>query len=338
MRKTPAAARRMSSVQPKSSAPREPEHIGVRHVVAGEGDAGQRIDNFLLRHLKNLPRSRVYRILRTGQVRVNGKRIGPDFKLSDGDQVRIPPVRLEPKAEAAAPSRSLRDYIDKAILYEDRDLLVVNKPAGIAVHGGSGLSFGVIEALRAMRPELDELELVHRLDRETSGCLIVAKRRAALRELHALLREREMEKTYLALLCGRWPFGNKTLDLPLKTNLKQGGERVVKVHADGQQAISTFTPIKHFGKLATLVEVSIGTGRTHQIRVHAAHAGYPIVGDEKYGDREREAPFKALGLNRMFLHALRLRFQRRGTPDPFEIEAPLPAELQDVLEALKRQK
>jgi 23S rRNA pseudouridine955/2504/2580 synthase len=269
---------------------------------------------------------------------VNGKRIGPEFKLSEGDEVRIPPVRLDPKPEAAAPSRSLREYIDTAVLFEDRDLLVINKPAGIAVHGGSGLSFGVIEALRAMRPELHELELVHRLDRETSGCLVVAKRRAALRELHALLREREMEKTYLALLCGRWPFGKKTLDLPLKTNLKQGGERVVKVHADGQQALSTFNPIKQFGKLATLVEVSIGTGRTHQIRVHAAHAGYPIAGDEKYGDREREAQIKALGLNRMFLHASRLRFQRHNAPEPFQIEAPLPAELKDVLDRLSERK
>lgn len=338
MRKNPAARRPTDIPAKNPEQAASAQHVGVRHVKAGEGDAGQRIDNFLLRHLRNVPRSRVYRILRTGQVRVNGKRIGPEFKLSEGDEVRIPPVRLDPKPEAAAPSRSLREYIDTAVLFEDRDLLVINKPAGIAVHGGSGLSFGVIEALRAMRPELHELELVHRLDRETSGCLVVAKRRAALRELHALLREREMEKTYLALLCGRWPFGKKTLDLPLKTNLKQGGERVVKVHADGQQALSTFNPIKQFGKLATLVEVSIGTGRTHQIRVHAAHAGYPIAGDEKYGDREREAPIKALGLNRMFLHASRLRFQRQNAPEPFQIEAPLPAELKGVLDRLSERK
>jgi len=338
MRKNPVARRRtdVTAKKPEESPPAQ--HVGVRHVQAGEGDAGQRIDNFLLRHLRNVPRSRVYRILRTGQVRVNGKRIGPEFKLSEGDEVRIPPVRLDPKPPAAAPSRSLREYIDTSVLFEDRDLLVINKPAGIAVHGGSGLSFGVIEALRAMRPELHELELVHRLDRETSGCLVVAKRRATLRELHALLREREMEKTYLALLCGRWPFGKKTLDLPLMTNLKQGGERVVKVHADGQQALSTFSPIKQFAKTATLVEVSIGTGRTHQIRVHAAHAGYPIAGDEKYGDREREAPIKALGLNRMFLHASRLRFQRQNAPEPFQIEAPLPVELKDVLDRLSERK
>ena len=338
MRKNPVPRRPPDQLDKNPSEETQPKSVGVRHVEAGEGDAGQRIDNFLLRHLKNVPRSRVYRILRTGQVRVNGKRIGPEFKLSEGDRVRIPPVRLDPKPEVAAPSRSLRDYIEAAILFEDRDLLIINKPAGFAVHGGSGLSFGVIEALRAMKPELQDLELVHRLDRETSGCLVVAKRRAALRELHALLREREMEKTYLALLCGRWPFGTKTLDLPLKTNLKQGGERVVKVHADGLQAVSTFTPIKQFGKVATLVEVSIGTGRTHQIRVHAAHAGYPIAGDTKYGDREREAPIRSMGLNRMFLHASRLRFQRQNTREPFEIEAPLPIELQEVLDRLSQQR
>src|SRR3954469_11953952 len=218
MRKNPIPQRPTDQLDKNPSMETQPKNVGVRYAEAGEGDAGQRIDNFLLRHLKSVPRSRVYRILRTGQGRVNGKRIGPDFKLSEGDRVRIPPVRLEPKPEVAVPSRSLRDYIEAAILFEDRDLLVINKPAGIAVHGGSGLSFGVIEALRAMKPELQDLELVHRLDRETSGCLVVAKRRPALRELHALLREREMEKTYLALLCGRWPFGTKTLDLPLKTN------------------------------------------------------------------------------------------------------------------------
>jgi 23S rRNA pseudouridine955/2504/2580 synthase len=338
MRKNPTADRHVDQDKNGATEASTLQRVGVRHVEAGEGDVGQRIDNFLLRHLKNVPRSRVYRILRTGQVRVNGKRIGPEYKLAQADQIRIPPVRLEPKAEAAAPSRSLREYIEAAVLFEDRDLLVINKPAGIAVHGGSGLSFGVIEALRAMRPELQELELVHRLDRETSGCLVVAKRRAALRELHALLRQREMEKTYLALLCGRWPYGKKMLDLPLKTNLKQGGERVVKVHADGLQAVSTFSPLKTYGKLATLVEVSIGTGRTHQIRVHAAHAGYPIAGDEKYGDREREAPIKGVGLNRMFLHASRLRFQRKDAREPFEIEAPLPPELQRVLDQLGARK
>lgn len=304
----------------------------VSYLEAGPGEDGQRVDNFLLRILKDAPRSLVYRILRSGEVRVNSKRVGPDHRLVEGDRIRVPPVKLKPREQTDSPSRSLRDFIAASIIHDDRDLIVVNKPAGVAVHGGSGLSFGVIETLRALYPELKELELVHRLDRETSGCLLVAKRRAALRELHAMLREREMEKRYYALVCGKWPFGTKTIDLPLKTNLKQGGERVVKVHADGQEAVTTFRPSKTFGKLATLLDVNLGTGRTHQIRVHAAHAGYPIAGDEKYGDRERDAALKPFGLTRMFLHAHSLSFERAGAE--FTVSAPLPPELQSLLDAL----
>lgn len=310
---------------------------GVSYLDATEGDVGQRIDNFLSRHIKDVPRSLIYRILRTGEVRVNGRRAKPDYRLAEGDRVRVPPVQREQKPAPKQPSKSLRDFIVAATIFEDRDLIVVNKPAGVAVHGGSGLSFGVIEALRAAHPELKELELVHRIDRETSGCLLIAKRRTVLRELHARLREREMQKEYLALLVGRWPFGKKTIDLPLKTNMKQGGERVVRVHADGQSAISTFTPVQHFGKLATLVSVSIGTGRTHQIRVHSSHAGYPIACDEKYGDREKDAKLKELGLTRMFLHAHKLTFERSGQREPFSITAPLPEELQAVLARLEEQ-
>lgn len=305
----------------------------VSYVEAGAGDDGQRIDNFLSRILKDVPRSLIYRILRTGEVRVNGGRARPDHRLAAGDRIRLPPLQRKAPTERTAPSKSLRDFVSAAVIHEDRDLIVVNKPAGVAVHGGSGLSFGVIEALRATHPEIGELELVHRLDRDTSGCLLVAKRRAVLRELHALLRERDMEKRYLALVVGRWPFGEKTIDLPLKTNQKQGGERVVRVHADGQEAITTFRPAKHFGKLATLLDVSLGTGRTHQIRVHAAHAGHPIAGDEKYGDRERDARLKPFGLQRMFLHAHSLKFQRNGQPE-FSVTAPLPAELQSLLDRL----
>lgn len=309
----------------------------VTYVAAGEGDAGQRIDNFLLRILKDAPRSLVYRILRSGEVRVNSGRIGPDYRLIEGDRVRVPPVRINPREPGdAAPSKSLREFLAAAVIHEDRDLFVVNKPAGVAVHGGSGLSFGVIETLRSVYPEFKELELVHRLDRETSGCLLVAKRRSVLRELHALLRERDMEKRYLTLVCGRWPFGTKTIDLPLKTNLKQGGERMVRVHEDGQSATTTFKPIQHFAKLATLLDVSLGTGRTHQIRVHAAHAGHPVAGDEKYGDRERDALLKPFGLKRMFLHAHSLTFVRAGSPEPFTVSAPLPDELQGVLDQLEK--
>jgi 23S rRNA pseudouridine955/2504/2580 synthase len=308
----------------------------VSYVEAQEGDDGQRLDNFLLRTLGAVPRSLVYRILRTGEVRVNGRRAKPAYRLAVGDRVRLPPLhdagRKEDSAEAKAPSKSLRDFVTAAVIHEDRDLIVVNKPSGVAVHGGSGVSFGVIEALRAVHPQLKELELVHRLDRETSGCLLVAKRRAILRDLHAQLRERRMQKRYLALVAGRWPFGAKTIDLPLKTNLKQGGERVVRVHSEGQNAVTTFKPLEQFGKVATLLDVDLGTGRTHQIRVHAAHAGYPVAGDEKYGDREKDAKLKAYGLSRMFLHAASLTF-RRGE-ESFTATAPLPAELEAVLERL----
>lgn len=314
----------------------------VSYVQAEEGDDGQRLDNFLLRTLVHtvgdVPRSLVYRILRTGEVRVNGRRSKPAYRVVAGDRVRLPPLQRRREQDGDAPktpSKSLRELIAAASIYEDRDLIVVNKPAGVAVHGGSGVSFGVIEALRAMHPQLKELELVHRLDRETSGCLLVAKRRAALRELHALLRERRMEKRYLALVVGRWPFGAKTIDLPLKTNLKQGGERVVRVHAEGQDATTTFKPIEHFGKLATLLDISLGTGRTHQIRVHAAHAGHPVAGDEKYGDRDQDAKLKAYGLSRMFLHAAALTFNRGERNEPFSVSAPLPQELQSLLERLR---
>ncbi len=309
----------------------------VSYVEAQEGDDGQRLDNFLLRTLGAVPRSLVYRILRTGEVRVNGRRAKPAYRLAAGDRVRLPPLqdagRKQDSTDAKAPSKSLRDFVTAAVIHEDRDLIVVNKPAGVAVHGGSGVSFGVIEALRAVHPQLKELELVHRLDRETSGCLLVAKRRAMLRDLHAQLRERRMQKRYLALVAGRWPFGAKTIDLPLKTNLKQGGERVVRVHSEGQNAVTTFKPIEQFGKVATLLDVDLGTGRTHQIRVHAAHAGYPVAGDEKYGDREKDAKLKAYGLSRMFLHAASLTF-RRGD-EPFTATAPLPPELESVLERLR---
>ncbi len=320
------------------SLPKTASGPGVSYVEATEGDAGQRIDNFLSRILKDVPRSLIYRILRTGEVRVNGKRAKPETRLAEGDRIRLPPLQRKTDeqraAERSAPSRSLREFVASAIVHEDRDLIVVNKPAGVAVHGGSGLNAGVIEALRATRPELKELELVHRLDRDTSGVLMIAKRRAVLRELHALLRERDMEKRYLALVVGRWPFGTKTIDLPLKTNLKQGGERVVRVHAEGQQAITTFKPLQHFGKLATLLDISLGTGRTHQIRVHAAHAGYPIAGDEKYGDRERDAKLKPYGLQRMFLHAQSLSFERKGAR-PFTVSAPPPPDWQAVIDKLK---
>jgi 23S rRNA pseudouridine955/2504/2580 synthase len=311
---------------------------GVQYVEAGEGDAGQRLDNFLVRTLKGVPRTHVYRLLRKGEVRVNSKRAKPDQRVEAGDRIRLPPVR-RPEASADGttarpPSPSLAKLVTDAIVYEDADLLVLNKPAGVAVHGGSGMAHGVIEVLRAVRPDAKELDLVHRLDRETSGCLIVAKRRAALRDLHAQLREGQTEKRYLALVCGKWNLGQKRIELPLATGERRGGERHVAVRTHGQMAVSTFRPVQFFGNVASLLEVEIGTGKTHQIRVHAAYAGHPVAGDDKYGDRECNEVLKAYGLSRMFLHAASIGVNRPGTQEPLVVSAPLSAELHAVLEAL----
>jgi 23S rRNA pseudouridine955/2504/2580 synthase len=314
-----------------------PPRVGVQYVEAGDGDAGQRLDNFLVRVLKGVPRTHVYRLLRTGEVRVNSKRAKPDQRVEAGDRIRLPPIR-RPEAGAASttrpPSPSLLKLVTEAIVYEDDDLLVLNKPAGIAVHGGSGMAHGVIEVLRAARPDARELDLVHRLDRETSGCLIVAKRRAALRDLHAQLREGRTAKRYLALVCGKWDLGQKRIELPLATGERRSGERHVTVRSHGQMAVSTFRPVQFFGTVASLVEVEIGTGKTHQIRVHAAYAGHPVAGDDKYGDRERNEVLKSYGLNRMFLHAAAIGVDRPGTREPLHVSAPLSAELHAVLEAL----
>lgn len=308
--------------------------LGARRVRAGEGSAGQRLDNFLLRELAGIPRSRVYRLLRKGEVRVNGKRKQADYRLAAEDEVRLPPIRLAPPTDVA-PRRvpdGLLATVDAAIVHEDARLLVLDKPAGLAVHGGSGLAFGAIEALRALRPE-EPLELVHRLDRETSGCLVVARTRAALRTAHALLREGAVEKHYAALVTGRWRLGRKTIDAPVLTNARQGGERVVRVHRAGKIALSVFEPVRHFRDVATLMDVAIHTGRTHQIRVHAAFAGHPVAGDDKYGDREANARLRGLGLRRMFLHAASISFH---WPDgvAFRAEAPLPEELEAMLARL----
>jgi 23S rRNA pseudouridine955/2504/2580 synthase len=303
------------------------------HVLVVADDDGQRLDNWLLRALKGVPRSRVYRLLRKGEVRVNGKRAKPEYRVATGDDIRLPPVRA---AEEGAPRHAptgLVATVEAAIVHEDPDLLVVAKPSGLAVHGGSGLSFGVIEALRASRPT-ETLELVHRLDRDTSGLLLVARNRTALRTLHALLREGQVEKRYLVLVMGAWNLGTKTINAPLATRARQGGERVVRVAESGKASASTFAPVDFFGARATLLEVSLGTGRTHQIRVHAAHAGHPVAGDDKYGDRDFNAEMTALGLKRLFLHAQSLSFEWPGSRKTFAINQPLPPELAAVLESL----
>jgi len=309
----------------------------ARRVRAGPAAAGQRLDNFLLAALRGVPRSCVYRLLRRGEVRVNGGRALPEYRLAENDEIRLPPVRVgEP--EAGAPGRvpdRLQQRIRAAIVYEDARLLVIDKPAGIAVHGGSGLSFGVIEALRALRPQ-EDLELAHRLDRDTSGCLLVARRRAALRELHALLREGAVEKRYVTLLRGHWRPGRRTIDAPVATHLRVGGERHVRVQAAGKAAATVFEPREHYGRLATLVDVRLLTGRMHQIRVHAAHAGHPVAGDERYGDREFNQSLREFGLRRMFLHCAGLAFRWPGSGAPFAVTAALPAELAAVLARLPR--
>jgi 23S rRNA pseudouridine955/2504/2580 synthase len=305
---------------------------GVRLLEVGADQAGQRIDNFLLHHFKSVPRSRVYRLLRRGEVRVNGRRAKPDYRLAGGDRLRLPPVRTAAPRRARAPD-DLMQRINRAVVQEHPDLLVINKPAGVAVHGGSGLSFGVIEALRAARPN-ESLELVHRLDRETSGCLLVARRRSALRTLHALLREGAVEKRYLVLVTGQWQLGRKRIDVPLKTRQLQGGERVVKADPGGKSSATEFRPVQFLGKRATLLEATLETGRTHQIRVHAAHAGHPVAGDDKYGDRESNAALRKLGLARMFLHAQTVSFVWPDTGREFAVSVPLDDGLKSVLDRL----
>jgi len=302
------------------------------HTITAD-EAGQRIDNFLMRHFKSVPRSRVYRLLRKGEVRVNRRRIEAEYRIQEGDEIRLPPVRIDAVGEPSRPSSSLTDLVESSIIHKDKHLLVINKPPGIAVHGGSGMSFGVIECLRASRPR-ETLELVHRLDRDTSGCLMVARDRATLRALHALIRDGGMHKTYLALVAGSWQLGTKHIDAPLATHTRQHGERHVRVAAAGKDSVSIFKPVQFIGSLATLMEVDIPTGRTHQIRVHAGFAGHPLLGDDKYGDRARNAELKHHGLKRTFLHAQSIAFDWPGTGVPFHVSAPLPDDLTAVLDAI----
>ncbi|MFN4360271.1 MAG: RluA family pseudouridine synthase [Hylemonella sp.] len=311
----------------------------VEIVTVDEESAGQRLDNFLLRQLKGVPKTHVYRIIRSGEVRVNKGRAQADTRVEAGDQVRVPPVRLSEraveKAEAmAAPNAPAREF---PVLFEDEAVLAVDKPAGTAVHGGSGVSFGVIEQLRMARPQAKFLELVHRLDRETSGILLLAKKRSALKALQDQFRERETGKTYLALVAGAWPLNKKVLDKPLHKYLLEDGERRVKVVArddpEGMKSV-TLVKVRARSEHYSLLEVTIKTGRTHQIRVHLASEGLPIVGDDKYGDFElNKALQKPAGgqglvpLRRMFLHAWRLQFNHPATGERIELTSSLPAEL-----------
>jgi 23S rRNA pseudouridine955/2504/2580 synthase len=299
--------------------------------VADERD-GQRIDNFLTVHLKGVPKSLIYRIVRTGQVRINGKRAKPDTRVAAGDQVRIPPVRVATKEETGTPSQQQTQRLEGAIVFEDADFLVLNKPAGVASHGGSGISFGAIEMLRASRPG-ESLELAHRLDRDTSGVLVLARKRSALTALQELIRDGQIVKQYLALLWGHPKRGKFDVNVPLLKSTLQGGERMVRVDAKGKSSLTEFRVIDSFAD-AVLAEVTLYTGRTHQIRVHAQHAGFPVAGDEKYGLRDANKALRKYGLRRLFLHAARFEFELGSKT--YSFSAPLAPDLAAVLDALPR--
>lgn len=295
-----------------------------------EAQAGQRIDNFLLTLLKGVPRSRVYRLLRKGEVRVNKGRIGPDYKLLAGDRLRLPPVRTAPPRARTEPPRALQQDLQDRVLSRGAGWLVLDKPAGLAVHGGSGVALGAIEALRAIWPDERALELVHRLDRDTSGCLLVATTRAALVSLQRQMRDGAMEKKYLALVAGSWPGGLTEVNAPLKKNTLSSGERVVRAEVGGKPALTRFRVVQRLPGF-TLLEARLATGRTHQIRVHCQLMGHPIAGDPKYGSRDADREARQFGLRRLFLHAAELIFQDPEQGMRVEGRAPLPPDLAEVL-------
>ena len=312
----------------------------VKTLTVDEDSTGQRLDNFLMRHLKGVPKTHVYRIIRSGEVRVNKGRASADQRVETGDLVRLPPVRIsaqvQAKVDAPAPAREF------PVLMEDEAMMAIDKPAGVAVHGGSGVSFGVIEQLRRARPASTNLELVHRLDRETSGVLLVAKKRSALKHLQDQFRDRETGKTYLALVLGLWPSNKKVIDSPLfkytvETGVGEGERRVKVVDKDDPNGMRSITLVRVARTVGpyTLLEVTIKTGRTHQIRVHLASQGHPIAGDDKYGDFEHNKLLHKMGLKRMFLHAWQLKFQHPQSHRPVSLQAPLPPELKNFVDGIQ---
>ena len=313
--------REKSKPGPNGRAPR------VRKVRIDDDRAGQRIDNFLRTQLPGVPKGRVYRLLRRGEVRVNGGRVRAEYKLQDGDEVRIPPVRID-EGGAPPPAKRATAMLD-CVIYEDKRLLVVNKPSGVAVHGGSGISHGVVELLRHARPDLADLGLVHRIDRETSGCLVLAKRRSALRELHERFREGDVHKNYLALVAGDWQYGEQLIDVPLLVHNRKGGERHVMVSNKGKEAQTRVSLSRTYGVYSLMLCAPV-TGRTHQIRVHLQHAGHPIVGDERYGDEAVNRQARKLGLQRLFLHAQSIAFAD-DSGNELHFTAPLADDLEAFL-------
>lgn len=318
----------------------QPEHkakqkTGVQHFVASADYEGQRIDNFLITKLKGMPKSRIYRLLRKGEVRVNKKRVSPFYKLEAGDTVRLPPVFLEEKAKEAPPSKSTETLLKERILYEDDHLLIINKPSGMSVHAGNTVRVGVVEALKHMYPKLPHLELAHRLDAETSGCLVLAKKKKILREVHTLLREGKVTKIYWALTKGKWKPNELKVDVPLHKHFRDGGKHVVEVHEDGKSALTKFQPLKVF-KTASLMEVRLMTGRTHQIRVHAQHQDHPLAGDDRYGDADFNKAARALGVKRLFLHARSIEFTLPSLEQHIKVVAPLDPELEEGIKAFEK--
>lgn len=297
-------------------------------------EEGQRLDNYLVSRLKGVPKSALYRVIRKGEVRVNKGRAKPDRRLSAGDVIRVPPLRLSEPRTAAAPGQSLVQYLEGAVLYDEGGLLIVDKPAGLAVHGGSGINLGLIEAMRQMAGNHGFLELIHRLDRETSGCVMIARKRSVLKYFQEALRQREgVKKSYLALVQGRWPRNTPLVDVPLKRFLQNNGERIVRVNEEGKTSQTRFDVLETFSR-STLMRAFPITGRTHQIRVHALYKGCPLVGDEKYGDTPLNETFRSMGSRRLFLHAEKLELAMPGG-DFLSVEARLPDDLNNLLLELR---
>ncbi|WP_404390223.1 23S rRNA pseudouridine(955/2504/2580) synthase RluC [Pseudoalteromonas phenolica] len=313
----------------------EKSPLKVSFVTVTEDQQGQRIDNFLVTHLKGVPKSAIYKILRKGEVRVNKKRVKPVYKLQMDDLIRIPPIKVAEREEFVPKNLDKISALEDAILFEDQYLIVINKPSGMAVHGGSGLSYGLIEALRVLRPQEKNLELVHRLDRDTSGCLLISKKRSILKGLHEQLREKTMEKNYWALVVGEWAAKIKNVTEPLRKNTLQSGERVVRVDEEqGKASHTRFRVLERFDG-CTLVQASPVTGRTHQIRVHTQCKGHPIACDDKYGDQVFDSRMREMGLSRLFLHAHDLRFLHPKHETTMHVEAPLDKALNNALKTLR---
>ena len=309
------------------------EQQGVSFITVDDDHADRRLDNFLIGYFASLPRTRIYRMIRKGEVRVNKGRIKQNYRLQTGDTVRVPPMYLSTQEKPSTPPEKLSELIGNSIIYEDDYLIAINKPSNIAVHSGSGARYGVIEILRAQRPETDFLELIHRLDRATSGCLLIAKGHKTLRGMHGILKSGHVKKNYLALLKGQLTETMRTVDMPLNKVSTESGDRMVRVDNAGKQALTHFHSQEHF-RVASLSRIELVTGRTHQIRVHAAYIDHPLAGDEKYGDWEFNRAMKKLGLRRLFLHAETLSFEMPGIGKQIELKAPLPDELDQFLKKL----